>query len=158
MTEFDVYFKKGTSADPVAVKCLGITNKIQPAVTVLNPATFRVLKDIFGEQQLTSMLVSWGKTVLIFTFELYFSNDTEYKDFLIFVLQSFYLTKSDGPLEFYWGGADDPFYTGENTLKLGATDDKFGGLFLAPGSFTRDSKGGFWRGSIDFVLGETISL
>lgn len=151
----DVYVKAG-SQDALTVQCERIAHKYVPAITVLSPATFRVLEDVFGAGKMGTMLVNWGKCVHTFSFDLYFANDEDYEYFIYYIdVLAYGDTMSEGDLEVYWGEAGDAFYTGEQRWgKL--MGSQYMGYFLT-GNFEKNVKGGFWRGSIDFVLGAKLA-
>ena len=111
---------------------------------------------MLGNEKIPAFIIWFGKCVETVTFDLRFDSDTAFKAFRKVVKNdSFFLMRGSSEfLEFYWGGAGDPFYTGQNDVD---NMDYYAGA-IAKTSFSKDVKGGFWRGTATFLLGEIISL
>lgn len=125
-----------------------------------NAAVLRLMGDLFAgddseAQSLPTFVIYFGKFVEAVTFEVVFASDTKFHEFRKFAAQSQYFESTDSdPLQCYWGGSGDPFYTGENNV---ANLTKYQGMFSKI-NITRKVPAPNPKGTITFQIGKVIQL
>ena len=127
---------------------------ISYGISSFSPAVLRVLGTVFGGETIPNFIIYFGKFSETVTFSVSFASDTEWKAFRKFATQTAYFNTnlSSKPLQFYWGGSGDPFYTGENDV---AQLDNYEGL-ISKIKVSRKFPGKNWRGIVQFKIGEVI--
>jgi hypothetical protein len=161
MSEELVFKVSDSVGEYVTMNMEEVTWNTQFGSSSFSPAVLRVLGDLFagsnGEAQtLPTLIIYFGKFTESVTFTVTIDSDSDFWDFRYFATQKAYFNsdRSTNPLEFYWGGSGDSFYTGENDV---ANLTKYEGMFQ---SFvmTRRIPETKWKGTIKFAVGKVIQL
>jgi hypothetical protein len=140
------------------VNCKDIIWGINYGTSNFTPAVLRVLGALFGDETIPNFIVYFGKFTETITFEVNFATDADWKSFRKWSTQSAYFDTElgDAPLRFYWGDdpVNDKFFDYTNDVaKLKCYEGMFG-----MASIHKNVTGGFWEGTINFMIGVVVQL
>lgn len=142
---------------PTTVNWTEATWSLDPGTLQLKPATFRILKDIFGTKLIPHFLVYFGSWAEKITFEVNFPTDAAWKAFRKYVKNDSYFTNGTNYVSVQWGAAGDSFNgTWEDTESRPASVGNAGVGIWGPIRMTRKIPANTWEGTVDFYLGIVI--
>jgi hypothetical protein len=158
----DVKFTNGTDARTVNVE--GITWVLDPAIVQLQPATFRVLQDMFDDKLIPNFLIFFGKFGEKLLLDVNFPTDDSWKSFRKFVKNKSYFKTgiAGGALntDIEWGSSGDAFNgSWEDTISdvnATATTSRRGTGAFGTINITKRIPSNTWAGTITWYFGVSV--